>query len=133
MKEFLLPILNGVYFISFILFLSAWSLVSEDLKNYMFEDTHEYIFNSINEFMFFFFLLEFLLCTSFEHNFIGSFFFYIDLISMFSVIPDVKLIWGPISLLIAGDDLDPDEISKNTSLQRTGIATSAGSTYSILI
>ena len=131
-KEFIEPILNSVYFISFILALSAWSLISGDLYNYMFKDSDGNIFSSLNEFMFFFFLFDFLLSTTFEKNFIGSFFFYIDFISLLSCIPDVKLIWNPIAELISGDDLDPGDISSNSSLQRAGIATSAGSTYTII-
>jgi hypothetical protein len=87
-------------------------------------------FSLMNEISFFVFFMEFLLSSLFESNFIGSFFFWIDLISMMSVIPDVPILWNPIANSISGgnSDLDPFEISNNKEIQRTGIATGASST-----
>lgn len=86
------------------------------------------VFARMNEVSFIIFLMEFILSSLFESNFIGSFFFWIDLISMISVIPEVQFIWIPISQSFSQGDLNPDDISQNKEIQRTSIATGASST-----
>jgi hypothetical protein len=111
-----------------ILLLSAWSLISQDLQYSVLEQEVDDLFSLMNEISFFVFLLEFLLSSLFESNFIGSFFFWVDLISMTSCIPDVQLIWNPLIEWVGGGQIDPNDVQQSKEVQRTGIATGASST-----
>ena len=86
------------------------------------------LFTLMNEITFFVFMLEFLLSSLFESHFIGSFFFWVDLISMLSCIPDVQIIWNPLVQLVGGGQIDPNDVGQSKEVQRTGIATGASST-----
>jgi len=87
----------------FIIILSIFSLFHEDVKILSLPKTVDYPFHHVNEFIFFFFLFEFLVFIFGQKNFIGSFYFYLDIVSLLSLIPEVHLIWDPILSLIEDD------------------------------
>lgn len=87
----------------FIIFLSIFSLFHEDIKILSLPKTVDYPFHHVNEFIFFFFLLEFIVFILSQKDFIGSFYFYLDIVSLISLIPEVHIIWDPILMLIEDD------------------------------
>jgi hypothetical protein len=111
-----------------ILILSAFSLISQDLQYSVLNKDVDFSFARMNEVVFFVFAVELILSSLFETNFIGSFFFYVDFISLISVIPDVQVIWDPIYNFIRSMDPDSNNIIGQSDIQRTGIATGASST-----
>ena len=102
------PFISGIPFISVILILSAWSLFCQDIQYSALDKHVDGLFTLMNEISFFVFFTEFMLSSLFESNFIGSFFFWVDLISMISVIPDVQIIWNPVVDLFSGGQVDPN-------------------------
>ena len=123
------PFISSVYFVSFILVVATISLLNGDLKVAGFGHSADEFFNHLNEAIFFIFLIEFLLYLFFEHNFIGSFFFWVDFFSLISFIPEVELIWHPFSVMISGDRKSVVEEFENLYLKTTSIASGASSTY----
>jgi len=87
----------------FIILLSIFSLFHEDIKILSLPKTVDYPFHHVNEFIFFFFLTEFLVFILAQKNFIGSFYFYLDIVSLISLLPEVHLIWDQILYLIESD------------------------------
>ena len=104
------------------------SLLVSDLKVAGFDHSSDDFFAHVNEAIFFIFVVEFLLGVCFEHNFIGSFFFWVDFFSLVSFIPEVELIWHPFSVMIAGDKKSVVEEFENLYLKTTSIASGASST-----
>jgi hypothetical protein len=109
--------------------MSLWSLISQDVQYSAMDQDVDDLFTLMNEITFFVFLFEFMLSSMFESNFIGSFFFWVDLISMLSVLPEVPIVWNPLVTYFGGDEVDPSRIGQSKEIQRTGIATGASSTY----
>jgi hypothetical protein len=120
-------ITESVAFQVFILLLSLFSLLSDDIRYLVLPSTVDYGFTIFNEFLFIFFGIELLLNTLYEHHFIGSFYFYLDLIALLSVMTEVQFIWGPISQAIQDENEDPNMISNNPHLQRVNYASNASS------
>lgn len=87
----------------FIILLSIFSLFHEDIKILSLPKTVDYPFHHVNEFIFFFFLLEFCVFILAQKDFVGSFYFYLDIVSLVSLIPEVHLVWDPILFLIEDD------------------------------
>ncbi len=95
-KDFLVKLFENIYSNIFFLLCSVFTLLQEDLKILTLPLTVDKPFHRVNEIIFFFFIIEFLVISLCKKNFRGSFFFYLDLISIISMVPDVHLIWDPI-------------------------------------
>jgi len=87
----------------FIILLSMFSLFNDDIKVLALPKTVDYPFHHVNEFIFFFFFTEFMVFILSQKNFVGSFYFYLDIVSLLSLIPEVHLIWDPILNLLEND------------------------------
>jgi len=101
--HFLFEMFEHIIMQIFIILLSVFSLFHEDIKILSLPKTVDYPFHHVNEFIFFFFLTEFLVFLLSKKHFVGSFYFYLDIVSLISLIPEVHLIWDPILSLIEDD------------------------------
>jgi len=106
-------------------------LIQEDLKNLVLPLTVDEPFRRVNEFIFFLFLIEFFVNSLLKKNFFGSFYFYLDIISIISMIPDVYLIWNPIVNLIQNESEAIKEIFGNSYFAKGSKASQAGAKYII--
>jgi hypothetical protein len=101
-KEFLMELVENFYTQILILVLACYSLFHQDIQFLCLPKVVDIPFEHTTEATFFFFLIEFLIFTFAKKKFIGSFYFYLDMISLISLIPEVHLIWVPLMTLIAG-------------------------------
>jgi hypothetical protein len=102
LRKFMYHLVDNIYLHIFVLFLSVYSLFMEDISNICLSKSVDPIFEHINEGVFFFFFTEFLLLIISKKNFIGSFYFYLDMISIISLLPNCSLIWNPLIQVISG-------------------------------
>jgi hypothetical protein len=110
-----------------ILLLSIFSLVSDDIRYLFLPSDVDGAFIVFNESLFLIFLVELILNCLYEKNFWGTFYFYLDIIALLSVMTEVQFIWGPISQAIEDDNEDPNSISSNVHLQRVNYASNTSS------
>ncbi len=101
-RKFIYHLVDNIYLHIFVLFLSVYSLFMEDVSHLCLSKSVDTIFYRINEGVFFFFLSEFILFIISKKNFIGSFYFYLDMISIISLLPNCSLIWVPLIEVISG-------------------------------
>jgi hypothetical protein len=123
MEEFV----EGLVFHLFILSLSVFSLISDDIKYLFLSSDADPFFVIFNEVLFMVFLAELILNALYEKKFIGSFYFYLDIIALVSIMTDVQFIWGPIAEAIKSDDENANMNSFNPHLQRVNVASNASS------
>ncbi len=71
---------------------TIFSLFNTEIKVLLTPLSADPIFYYTNEILFFFFLSEFMCLFIFEKNYIGTFFFYLDLLAVVSMIPDTDFI-----------------------------------------
>jgi hypothetical protein len=93
---------DNIYIHVFVLLLSIYSLFLEDISHLCLHPNVDIYLKYINQGVFFFFLSEFLILIIAKKKFIGSFYFYLDMISIVSLLPNCPLIWDPLLALIAG-------------------------------
>jgi len=91
-------------------------------------------FHKFNEFIFIFFVTELLLFCLIKHNFLGSFYFYLDIIALISLLPEVDFIWLPISYMLTGDQIDKNDptmttVISNLHLVKASRTSQLGSKY----
>lgn len=101
-KRFLMHAVHHFYTQILILILACYSLFHQDIQFLCLPKEVDSPFHHITEATFFFFLIEFFIFVFCKNKFIGSFYFYLDMISLISLIPEVYLIWVPLMTLIAG-------------------------------
>jgi hypothetical protein len=128
MKHFV----ESLYFHLTILALSIFALISEDIKYLFLDKSVDSGFVLFNEVVFCVFLVELILNSLCENKFIGSFYFYLDLIALLSVMTDIEFIWGNISAAIHNDD-QADMISKNPHLVSVNVASNTSSAYIVIL
>lgn len=128
-SDFMLKLFENIYFHIFILLCSVFTLLQEDLKILALPLTVDQPFYRVNEFIFFLFVLEFFVISICKKNFRGSFYFYLDVISIVSMIPDVHLIWDPIVDLMENSSSTIKEILGNSYFAKGSKASQAGAKY----
>ena len=87
-------------------------------------------FHLISEIIFLFFVTELALLSLFQENFLGSFYFYLDLISILSMIPEVHFIWVLITSAMTGTNSNDESLNAilaNSHLAKASRASQAGS------
>jgi hypothetical protein len=92
----LLMSVENVYFHIIVLILALYSLFHEDFTILFAPNSVDKVLHHVTEAVFFFFILEFLIVMIAKKKFIGSFYFYLDIISLISLIPEVEFIWDAI-------------------------------------
>ena len=101
-RSYLYKIVHSLYMNILILLLAIYSLYHEDILFLTLPKSFDTPFHHITEAVFFFFLIELIILIISKNKFIGSFYFYLDIISIISLIPEVYLIWSALILLISG-------------------------------
>lgn len=126
---FLLKLVENIYSHIFILICSVFTLLQDDIRNLALPVSVDQAFFRVNEFIFFLFLIEFIVISVCKKNFCGSFYFYLDLISIISMIPDINLIWNPIVDLMENSSTTIKEILGNSYFTKGSKASQAGAKY----
>ncbi len=93
---------DNLVFHIFVLFISIYSLFFEDIMILCLPTSVDHPFEYVTEAVFFFFFTEFMILTIAKKKFIGSFYFYLDIVSVTSLLPNVPLIWDPLMEQISG-------------------------------
>ena len=101
-KELLMHSIENIYIQILILILACYSLFHQDIMFLCLPKVIDVPFEHATEGTFFFFLVEFIIFLIAKKKFVGSFYFYLDMISLISLLPEVHLIWTPLLTLIAG-------------------------------
>ncbi len=125
-SDFLVKLFENIYINILFLLCSVFTLLQEDLKILALPLTVDKPFYRVNEVIFFFFLMEFLVISLCKKNFRGSFFFYLDLISIISMVPDVRFIWDPIVNMMDDSSSTIKEILGNSYFAKGSKASQAG-------
>jgi len=91
-------------------------------------------FHKLNEFIFIFFFTELILFSIFKRNFFLSFYFYLDIIALISLLPEVDFIWIPISFVLTGNEIDKKDptmttVISNLHLVKASRTSQLGSKY----
>jgi hypothetical protein len=102
LKYFMHKLVDNMYFHIIILTLAVFSLFNDDVRLLAVPKSADILFHHLNETVFFIFLGEFLIMCFVKKKFFGSFYFYLDLISIISLLPEVHLIWDPLMTLLVG-------------------------------
>lgn len=86
---------HNLFFHSFIIILTAYSIVSLDLHCFI---SHHYLtlLGGIMNFIFIVFLTDILIRSVFMNNYVLSFLFWIDISSLISLAPEIPLLWSKI-------------------------------------
>ncbi len=101
-KELLMHSVENIFVQILILILACYSLFHQDIMFLCLPKVIDVPFEHTTEATFFFFLIEFIIFLIAKKKFVGSFYFYLDMISLISLLPEVHLIWSPLLTLIAG-------------------------------
>jgi len=84
--------------------ITVYALFFDDLRIILFKKELDDLFYGITLFGMICFVLEISLGSYAKDDYLGSFFFWLDIVSTVSMIPDCGWIWDPI--IGAGDDAD---------------------------
>lgn len=127
-------IMESAIFHIVVLVLSIFSLFNSDIMTTCLPTSVDSTFHHINEFIFIFFLLELILFSIFKQNFFGSFYFYLDIIAIISLLPEVSFIWDPLSVVLTGNVIDKDDptmtnVVANLHLVKASRTSQLGSKY----
>lgn len=131
-------IMESVIFHIIVLALSIFSLFNNDVMTTFLPTTFDSAFHHINEFIFIFFLLELILFSLFKDRFFGSFYFYLDIVALISLLPEVSFIWNPLSVVLTGNVIEKDDptmstIVSNLHLVKASRTSQLGSKYILSI
>ncbi len=105
-----------------ILLCNLFSLFNVDLKLLLTNNDADYIFDLLNNILFFVLGMEYILMVMFFKNFVGSFFFYLDFLAFLSMIPDTKFLMD----LLLPDSNDQHSMDTIDTLVRASSASQAG-------
>lgn len=101
-------------------FITIYALFGDDIRTSSFSKSSDDVFYSLATICLCLFLLEFILCCFLKTDYIFSFYFWLDLVSTLSLIPDIGWIWDPI--IGVSDDSTPRDSSKLKSISQTSKA-----------
>jgi hypothetical protein len=118
------------YIFTILIFLcSIFSMFGKDIQLLVLSPKVDETFTEINNYLFVIFALEFILATMFEENYFGTFFFFLDFLSVISLVPDTDFIWSKITNSMSVEGLDDPAMTTlftNSSLMQAGNASQAG-------
>ena len=114
--------MESVIFHVLVLTLSIFSLFNSDIMTLALPKSVDKTFHILNEFVFLFFLSEMILFCIFKNKFFGSFYFYLDIIALISLIPEVEFIWVPLSHVLTGGEIDKNDPTMNTVVSNLHLA-----------
>jgi hypothetical protein len=95
-KNFFTHIVDSNYFIAFMTFLTIIALFSNDLQSAWLDSDIDFSFDIMQSCLLFFFSIEIIMTCLAKRGYIGSFFFWLDLISTISLIQDITFIFNNI-------------------------------------
>ncbi len=125
LSEKIMKVMESYYVTIPILLMSLVTLFVLDFKILFTPHSTDHAFNMANNVFFFIFLTEFLIYVIFDHNYNWSFYFYLDLLEIISMIPETELLMAG----LFGFD-NPEEV--NLEIQpyydvfKTSISSQAG-------
>lgn len=97
---------------------TIYALFGDDVRLALFEPSADNVFYGISSLAMLLFIVELVLNSYAKHGYLGRFYFWLDLMAVLSLVPDIGWIWDPIQ----GDSDD----SASTSAIRAGRASRAG-------
>jgi hypothetical protein len=95
-KNIFTHIVDSNYFIGYMTVLTLIALFSNDLQTTWLNSEVDFSFDIIQFCLLFFFTIEIIMTCMAKKGYIGSFFFWLDLISTISLIQDISFIFNPI-------------------------------------
>jgi len=119
-------VMDGPVVLTIIVLATLMAIFLEDIKVLSFNQDVDVRFTDISLFLFCLFLLELLINTVVKAGYLFSFFFWLDLISAFSMLPDIPIIWNPMIGLKQTDSTTDDsddasfQIDRIRRVSRTG-------------
>ena len=84
-----------------ILLLSVFALLNDDIRLMSLPKSVDKIFIRLNEIVFCLLVAEFLILCIFKKKFICSFYFWLEVLSLLSLLPEVHFIWLPLEHAIS--------------------------------
>jgi hypothetical protein len=110
---------------------TLFAIFNVDLKILTTNVSADHAFALMNEIIFFVLCLEFLFLILFKKKYIGSFFFYLDLLAVASMIPDTEFIM--VALMPESDSHGHNESLESTHhLIKASAASQAGARLDII-
>jgi len=93
-------LVDNVYFQVVIIFIGLYALFYREILLLALPQSFDSSFEFAIQLFFFILLTEFLICLISKKNYIGSFEFFIDVISLIGLIPEVTIFWDNILNII---------------------------------
>jgi hypothetical protein len=100
-------ILDGPVFTVWMTTLTVFALFGDDIRVLAFTKYGDDVFFGISTVCLFFFALELILSSIVKPKYLGSFYFWLDLIATLSLFPDVGWLWA---LIVNGGTTDAAQI-----------------------
>lgn len=94
MKENIKNIVENKYFNILVTFISIYSLYADDFKTLFVSNTYDTLFSSIMILIILIFMIEIILTTIVDENYLCDLYFYVDVISTISLLLDVHWIYA---------------------------------------
>ncbi|CAG9334471.1 unnamed protein product [Blepharisma stoltei] len=123
-------ILDSYYMMCFMGVLSIWTLFGDDIRTAACTKSDDDTFYAVATACFSVFGFEFLVCCACKDKYIFSFYFWLDLVSTLSLIPDIGWMWDPI-IGVDENDEGGESVYKQAN-QQSSFATSAAKVLRIV-
>jgi hypothetical protein len=101
-----------------ILILSVFALLNDDIRLVLLPKSVDKTFEKLNEIVFCILFFEFLIFCILRKRFIFSFYFWLDILSLMSLLPEVHFIWIPLTKAM----MDADQTTGIVVLQTSSMA-----------
>ena len=95
-KQYIVSFLDNSLFVTFMTILTVYALYFDDVRMCLFPKWTDDIFFGITLFGMICFTLEILVASYAKEDYLYSFFFWLDIISTISMVPDCGWLWDPI-------------------------------------
>lgn len=94
--------------------ITVYSLYFDDIRILFFPPSKDSVFFNITFFCMLCFLFEIILASFAQENYLFSFFFYLDIVSTVSMIPDVGWLWEAIIGDSSGNSTSATDLAKTS-------------------
>lgn len=96
----------------FTVIITVLILFMDDLRCWLAPKSVDYGFAVVSLIIFIIFVIELIICSVVKQGYFLQFFFFLDLLVCFSLVPDIPWIWNPIIGIPSDIDLEPVSLNK---------------------
>jgi class 3 adenylate cyclase len=124
-KQWWLNVFNNNWVVAGFTLATFFALFGDDLRVSAAPKEDDDIFYGLTALCIFLFAAEYIVFCICKPTYIWSFFFWLDLVALLSLLPDVKWLWDPIMILLTGSNSAEDN-EEGLDVARAGRASRSG-------